>query len=100
MELVHRDFTAHIGKLSPFIAALVALVERRRDEYQVMAPLFWKKASRSALWTRHYYKFLLLTRRATMLRIDTSSTCSPKSMRHTFEAIETQASDASSRGRF
>ena len=49
------------------IAALVALIERRRDEYQVVVPLFWKKASHSADWSRRYYRFLLLTRRATML---------------------------------
>ena len=49
------------------ISQLVTLVERRRDEYQVLAPIFWKKSEKSAIWTSCYYRFLLLTRRATAL---------------------------------
>src|SRR4051812_31067252 len=49
------------------VPQLVALIERKRDEYQTLAPLFWKKAEKSAQSTRRYYHFLIVTRRATIL---------------------------------
>jgi len=49
------------------VAAITRLIEQRRDEYQVQAPVFWKKSAKSAVWTKGYYRFLLLTRRATVI---------------------------------
>ena len=49
------------------VPQLVSLLEQRRAEYQVLAPLFWKKAARSAVWTTRFFRFLLFTRRATFL---------------------------------
>lgn len=56
------------------IEQLVELIELRRDEYEVIAPLFWKKAKNSAQASRRYYKFLLLFRRATILVADEDGT--------------------------
>lgn len=49
------------------LAAMVALIEQRRFEYEQYEPVFWKKASDSAEKTEPFFKSLLTNERATAL---------------------------------
>jgi len=49
------------------IPAMLSLIEAHRRSLEQLAPGFWRRSARAPGWTRRYFRFLLVTRRATML---------------------------------
>jgi GNAT superfamily N-acetyltransferase len=46
---------------------MVRLAQCRRGFLEQLAPLFWRRSKGAVAWTRRYFRFLLLTGRATLL---------------------------------
>jgi hypothetical protein len=45
---------------------MTKLIERRREQYEAVQPVFWKRAAGSAATTRRFYTWLLLFARRTL----------------------------------
>jgi hypothetical protein len=48
------------------IGAMTRLIEQRRESYERLEPLFWKRAAGSARTTKWFYTWLLLPSRRTL----------------------------------
>jgi len=48
------------------VGAMTRLIEQRREQYEKVQPVFWKRAAGSAATTRWFYKSLLLLARRTL----------------------------------
>jgi ribosomal protein S18 acetylase RimI-like enzyme len=46
---------------------MVSLAGRQRKLQEQLEPRFWRRSPGAAGWTRRYFRFLLVTRRATLL---------------------------------